>query len=250
MKKSLILFLTLICAASWGADKNETVVLIHGLARSSKSMDKMERILSADGYRVINVDYDSNSAPIETLTAQIFEEITPQLNPEQPLHIVTHSMGGIITRLYLTDHKLPQLQNVVMLAPPSKGSEVTDKLHKNFIYRWLNGPAGNQLTTDNTSLPNQLPPPDFNLGIIGGDRSINIILSCLIPGPDDGKVSVNRVNTQGASDFLLLHVTHACMMWNKSVIRQTRHFLEHGRFERTKTEEPLLIKQESKKGMI
>mgnify|MGYP001826332048 CR=1 FL=1 len=210
--------------------KHETVVLLHGMARSSKAMNKLEKKLIAAGYDVINHDYPSTKAPIEKLTTDAFNVLEPRIRDERIVHFVTHSLGGIILRQYLEDHDLPNLGRVVMLAPPSRGSEVPDKLGKTFLYKWINGPAGNQLGTGAEGLPLRLKAPDFELGVIAGDRSINPILSLLIPGPDDGKVSLARVKPATYSDYVQLHVTHACMMWNRDVLNQTLHFLEHGKF--------------------
>jgi len=193
-------------------------------------MKKIARELTREGYNVINIDYPSTTATVEILTKQIFDILEPQIRDAATVHFVTHSMGGIILRQYLQNHELRNLGRVVMLAPPSRGSEVTDKLGTIFLYKWINGPAGNQLGTGTKSLPLRLDVPVFELGIIAGDRSINPILSMLIPGPDDGKVSLKRVKPAAYSDYLQLHVTHTCMMWNPRVIAQTSHFLENGSF--------------------
>jgi triacylglycerol lipase len=211
--------------------KNETVVLLHGLIRSERSMRRMEQALQAEGYRVINHDYPSTSAPIAELTDDIFKALTPQIKDATTLHFVTHSMGGIILRQRLAHHTLPNLGRTVMLAPPSQGSEVPDKLGGNFIYNMLNGPAGNELGTGTNSLPRQLGPPTFELGIIAGDRTVNPILSLLIPGPDDGKVALARVKPPALTDFILIHATHTFMAKNQEVIAQTKHFLAHGQFK-------------------
>lgn len=211
-----------------GVKKQETVVLLHGLARSAKAMNKLEKKLNAEGYTVINHDYPSTSATIEELTADIFQTLEPEIADAETVHFVTHSMGGLILREHLENRKLPNLGRVVMLAPPSRGSEVTDKLGGVFLYKWINGPAGDQLGTNGHPL--RLKAPDFELGIIAGDRSINPILSMLILGPDDGKVAVARVRPAVYSDYLQLHTTHATMMWNRTVIKQTVHFLQNGRF--------------------
>ncbi len=212
------------------AAKGEIVVLLHGLARSSNAMNKMAKELQADGYTVINHDYPSTSATIEKLTVQIFQTLEPQIKDSETVHFVTHSMGGIILRQHLEEHELPNLGRTVMLAPPSLGSEVTDRLGNIFLYQWINGPAGNQLGTGTNSHPLRLKAPEFELGIIAGDRTINPILSMLIPGPDDGKVALARVKPAVYTDYIQLHATHACMVWNKNVIAQTKHFLEHGFF--------------------
>jgi len=210
--------------------KNETVVLLHGLCRTSRSMAKMEKALTAEGYNVINVDYPSRSATVEELTEQVFQGLEKKFPNLGKIHFVTHSMGGVLLNRHLEYHDFPNLGSVVMLAPPSRGSEVPDKLGDLKLYQWINGPAGNQLGTQGHPL--RLKAPEFKLGIIAGDRTINPILSMLIPGPDDGKVSLARVKPEKYSDYLQLHVTHACMMRNRRVINQTIAFLENGAFEK------------------
>lgn len=210
--------------------REETVILIHGLVRSSRAMEKMAETLRAEGYTVINQDYPSTTATIEKLTEQIFQSLEPELRDRPCIHFVTHSMGGIILREYLETHEITNLGRVVMLAPPSRGSEVADKLGGFFLYRWINGPAGNQLGTGINSVPFRLKTPEFELGIIAGDRTINPFLSMLIPGPDDGKVALARVQPDAYTDYIQLHTTHPCMVWNRTVIAQTIYFLEHGKF--------------------
>lgn len=239
MKKIiLILLIALTCSIAVrsvnhtfeGMIKDETVVLLHGLCRTSRSMAKMEKALVADGYNVINVDYPSRSASIEELSKQVFTPLSSKLQTATRVHFVTHSMGGILLRHYLETHEIETLGHVVMLAPPSRGSEVTDKLGDIKLYQWINGPAGNQLGTGTGSHPLRLKAPEFELGIIAGDRTINPILSMLIPGPDDGKVSLARVKPAAYTDYLQLHVTHACMMRNQKVIKETIAFLKDGMF--------------------
>lgn len=225
-----LILLTLLAALP--AAKGETVILLHGLARSSNAMNKMGRALQAAGYNVINCDYPSTTATIENLSIQVFQTLEPRIKDAETVHFVTHSMGGIILRQHLEDHDIPNLGRVVMLAPPSRGSEVADKLGSLFLYQFINGPAGNQLGTGTNSHPLRLKAPAFELGIIAGDRTINPILSMLIPGPDDGKVAVARVKPAAYTDHVQLHATHACMMRNKKVIAQTKNFLKHGQFNK------------------
>jgi alpha-beta hydrolase superfamily lysophospholipase len=196
-------------------------------------MSRLARCLAAEGYAVINCDYPSRTADIQTLATGLFDGLTPLLSAAPKVHVVTHSMGGVLLRVYLQDHALPNLGRVVMLGPPSCGSEVVDRLGALAPFGWLNGPAGGQLGTDANSVPNRLKPPDFELGVIAGDRSVNPILSMLIPGRDDGKVSVTRTQTAGMRDFIRLHVTHPFMMRNTRVICQTAHFLKTGRFQKS-----------------
>jgi hypothetical protein len=118
-----------------------------------------------------------------------------------------------------------------MLGPPNKGSEVVDKLGEMPGFYQLNGPAGMQLGTGPDSVPNALGTADFDLGIIAGTSSINWMLSSLIPGDDDGKVSVQRARLNGMRGFITLPVTHTFMMKNDAVIQQVTHYLQTGTFE-------------------
>lgn len=212
----------------------ENVILLHGLCRTSRSMAKTQRALTQAGYTVWNVDYPSRTTSIQTLAD---DAIGPAIacceqNGATKIDFVTHSMGGILVRSYLARHDVPNLGRVVMLAPPNQGSEIVDKLGGLALFKWINGPAGNELGTDKNSTPNRLGPADYPVGIIAGDRSINWINSLfLLPGHDDGKVTIPRTKLAGMSDFLVIHATHPFITHNHEAIRQTIQFLQTGKFK-------------------
>lgn len=230
------LLVCLLLQPPWAgaAHHSEFVILLHGLARSKKTMTKLQENLTRHGYTVLNVGYASRTKTVEAIAAdELSAAIADAVNRgAQKLHFVTHSMGGIILRYHLLHHPLPALGRVVMLSPPNQGSEVVDVFKDNFLFKWLNGPAGRQLGTSSDSLPIQMGAVDFDLGVITGDRSINWFLSCLIPGPDDGKVSVERAKIAGMNDFIVLHATHPFIMKNKAAISQVIAFLKNGQFTR------------------
>ena len=217
--------------------KSENVILLHGLCRTSHSMSKMQRALQDASYTVWNVDYPSRTALIPKLADDAIGKALAECrkNGATRIDFVTHSMGGILVRSYLARHTVPDLGRVVMLAPPNRGSEVVDKLGGFRLFKLINGPAGNEMGTDKNSLPNQLGPASFPVGIIAGDRSINWINSLLIPGPDDGKVSVKRARLDGMTDFIVIHATHPLIMRNSEAIRQTIAFLQTGTFTAVRT---------------
>ncbi len=227
----LLLMSSLISVSAEEEEKEEdTVVLLHGLARSSRSMLKMERALEADGYRVLNIGYPSREYTVEELARRVRRQIVAEVSEESRLHFVTHSLGGIIVRWMQQEEPLPRVHRMVMLSPPNHGSEVVDTLGDWRLFRWVNGPAGSQLGTGEDGIAARLGAPDFEVGVITGDRSINWILSRYLPGKDDGKVSVASARLEAMRDFRVVHTAHPFIMKNRRVISATRHFLAEGRF--------------------
>jgi triacylglycerol lipase len=216
------------------AKDSEAIILLHGLARTSRSMSKAAKLLAAYGYKVINVDYPSRSADISLLAQKYLDQALKQCDVGgiQKIHFLTHSMGGILLRDYLADHTVDKLGRVVMLAPPNQGSEIVDKLGGWKLFYTLNGPAGLQLGTGSSSVPNQLGPVNFELGVIAGSKTINPLLSRLIPGINDGKVSVSRAQVAGMKDFIVMPYSHPFIMRRKAAIGQALHFIQQGIFAR------------------
>ena len=215
-------------------DMDACVILLHGMGRTHRSMASMADHLADKGYRVVNQDYPSTQASIETLSQDIVAKTVRRCRserPSAPVHFVTHSLGGILVRYYLQTHHLPPGSRVVMLSPPNQGSEIADLLKDNVLYRWIMGPAGQQLGTGADAVPNRLGPVDVPVGIITGDSTLEPWFSSRLPGPDDGKVSVQRARLAEMADFLVVHKSHGFIMTDPEVIEQTAHFLEHGRFK-------------------
>lgn len=209
----------------------ECVILLHGLARSSHSMEALQESLIKEGYTTVNHTYPSREHAIEKLATLAIEPALKKCPENSKINFVTHSLGGILVRQYLSKHDIKNMHRVVMLGPPNKGSEVVDKLAKIPGFHFINGDAGLQLGTGKLSVPNSLGKANFDVGIVAGTKSINLILSSLIPNKDDGKVSIENTKLEGMADHIAMPVTHPFMMKNKAVIAQTLRFLKHGKFE-------------------
>lgn len=215
-------------------EQTECVIVLHGLARTASAMKKLAVALETD-YIVINNTYPSRKHTIERL-AEI--AITPALEhckSATKTHLVTHSLGGILARQYLSINKIENLGNVVMLGPPNQGSEIVDYfLASPFlasIFNLANGPAGQQLNTQESGKPKTLGAVDFSLGVIAGDKSYDPILSSILPSDSDGKVTVESSKVDGMVDHLTLPVDHTFMMRNDQVIEQVKYFLANARFD-------------------
>jgi pimeloyl-ACP methyl ester carboxylesterase len=213
--------------------KKETVVLLHGLRRTGRSMKKTAQALGEKGYFPVIVDYHSRRHAIEYLADEVLHEVLESLprGPSSRVHFVTHSMGGIIVRYYLKHHPMEELGRVVMLSPPNQGSELVDLLKDSPVFKILHGPAGQQLGTADRFLKS-LGPVHFELGVIAGLKTGDHVSGRIIPGPNDGKVGVERTKVPGMRDFLVVPYSHTFIMRPKAVIDQVAYFLRHGLFLR------------------
>ncbi len=210
----------------------DTVVLVHGMGRTKRSMNALAKHLSQQGFRGINFGYPSTRQSVETSTEQLREALQRDAGCRSgKVHFVTHSLGGIVVRALLKDQRPDNLGRVVMLSPPNQGSEVADRLRNNVFYQWATGRAGQQLGTEPHSVPNRLGEVNFPVGVITGSRSWNPLFSMWIEGPSDGKVGVARARVAGMLDFLVVPRTHTYIMRSRGVMEQVARFLREGRFE-------------------
>lgn len=214
------------------ARSGESVVLLHGLWRTERSMRHLAGHLREAGYPVHAIRYDSTERSPEELVGDLRGELARCCLDADRVHFVTHSLGGVLLRAVLSEAPPPNLGRVVMLAPPNRGSELADVVSGSATLRRLLGPVVPALGTRADSLPNRLPAADFEVGVIAGTRTWSPFRSWLIPATDDGTVSVASTRLEGMADFVTIPASHTFLLRSREAARQTLAFLTLGRFER------------------
>lgn len=214
------------------------VILVHGIMRSSKSMSDLAGELRQAGYTVFSFDYPSSQVGI-LAAAEYLDSVIRQLDGIDELHLVCHSMGGLIVRAYFAQHRDPRIRRVVMLGTPNTGAELADLLCTNLVYRVVFGPAGQQLVTSEQGLIPQLPAPPCEFAVIAGGRGTPSGWNPLIPGDDDGTVAVARTRLPGASDFIVVPAIHSFLPSHPEAMAAVVRFLEGGRLRASGERQPL-----------
>lgn len=221
---------------------NQQVVIVHGLARSAASMEDMSDMVKERGYRVCVVDYPTLVNNVETTlaksSAQIdkcvtdFEHKLAQDHEAGTIHFVGHSLGGLVIRSYLAEHQglveSDYMGKVVFLGTPNHGSDVAD-FFSNIYLLPLAGDTAKSLTTAQDSLPNRLPEPDYDFGVIAGTNSYPI-LKYMFKNDNDGLVSVNSTRLPGMQDFVEVDIKHDSLRSDPYVTQLIMNYLSNGRF--------------------
>ncbi len=217
----------------------EGVLLVHGITRSSKSMAAYRPPLEKAGFQVFPFDYPSTRVDLDT-AADYLHQVIESLDGIERLHVVAHSMGGVVTRTYRAKHQDERLNRLVLVGSPQKGAELADLMRgkANLVFKTIFGPAGQQLVTDSDGFLKKLPPPDVEFAVIAGGHPPNGF-NPLIPGDDDGIVSLESTRLSGAADFLFVESLHLALNRNEATHAATVRFLQLGKFREEGDSQPI-----------
>ncbi|MDR2439435.1 MAG: hypothetical protein LBE12_08725 [Planctomycetaceae bacterium] len=234
------------------------VVLMHGFAGNTKVTRHLAVWLKeqkAYDY-VFNVAYPSTMQPVLE-HALILDRIIKNLPPTiKRIDLIGHSLGCIVMRRYLSgpleadwcvsENPLEARKNftpdsrigrLVMLGPPNHGSILATKLiGKDPFRRLITGKSGDELGTDWDELQKTLGIPCCPFAIISGGRGDNIGFSLLIPGDDDGIVSTEGTQLEGAEEWIRFDVGHGEMLMTEEIFETCLQFLKTGSFHKMKNE--------------
>jgi hypothetical protein len=203
----------------------ETVVLLHGALMTGRVMGMLARRLKGCGYRTVFYDYPTRRHSMRD-NAQSLARFVTGLGAGR-VHLVGHSMGGMVILHALQLEPGMPPGRVVLLGTPVRGSGVARRLYSRAPGRWLLG-AGAE-----GGLLEALPDYDYgrDIGVIAGDLPVGVghLLGGL-GGQHDGTVAVRETSLECATDTLQVHSSHSTMLLSREVAGQVCNFLQQGRF--------------------
>ncbi len=208
---------------SSASDHRETVVLLHGIWMRAAVTRTLGERLDAAGYRVIRIDYASVHAPFSEHFSMLDRAFDGQ---HSAIHIVGHSLGGVLAMHYLLQR--PQLPpgRLVCLGSPLRGSMLAQRLERAGLGSLGLGHAREALTR---ALPDWEGTRE--VGVIAGTLALGMgMLLGPLNEPCDGTVAVRETQLPGVREHLTLRVSHTGLLYSKRTAEATVRFLRNGSF--------------------
>ena len=220
--------------------EKDIVITFNGIYGYEKQLRFIDEKLAEDGYSVVNIQYPTVDDKIAEMTDKyivpIIDEQVEKLNkinlerkaknlPELKINFVVHSMGSCLIRYYLKEHRLDSLGKVVLISPPSHGSQLADNPIADILWYFI-GPAVADMKTDENSFVNQLGKPTYPCYVLIGDKSNNFLYSMLIKGEDDGMVPLATAKIEGSPLKTIENTTHTSILEKQETVDEILKFLK------------------------
>lgn len=218
--------------------KGKCIVLIHGIMRDSKGFSRFQKEFQNQGYTVVPFEYPSTRIKIEK-SAKFLQYMLQSLEGIDEVNFIVHSMGGLLVRAWSANHTDPRIKRMVMLGTPNTGADLANLFRRGPIFRLFLGPAGQQLVSDPESTISNLPKPPMEFAVIAGGRSDKKGYNILIPGDDDGIVSVESTRLPGAADFDIVPCIHTFLVSHPGIYERCLRFLKTGCLHEDGTPHPI-----------
>lgn len=205
----------------------EAVVLVHGIWMARITLVPLQQRLRRAGFVPHILAYPSLRATPASNARRLGELVRRLRAPR--VHLVGHSLGGIVVMHLLEGEVPPRVGRAVLLGSPVGGSAVAHLLARSWLTRHLLGQSVER------GLLGEAPHADGRhpVGVIAGTLPVGV--GRLVPGltePHDGTVALGETRLPGAAETLTLPVSHTGLVLAPSVAREVAAFLRTGRFER------------------
>jgi len=214
------------------AGDNATVLLVHGLWYGRASLWYLARGLRRRGWRCRGFGYATVLGAPDTAVARLARHI--EALPDSTVHLLGHSLGGLVILEALRRHGLTlPAGRVVLIGSPVTGNRVARRMAGHRVLRPLLGRSAGMLSAGIGDLGDlgELPG-GREIGAIAGDRARGAgRLIAAHPGPGDGTVAVDETRLPGLADHCVLPVSHTGMVLSARVVAAVDGFLRSGAFD-------------------
>jgi len=207
--------------------KPDAVVLLHGAWMNQLVMAYLTHALRREGFAARALTYRTMSENLEDHLAQLVARIAALAAPR--VHLVGHSLGGVIALRYLQREPDKRVRRVVLLGAPVAGCRAAAALSRRSGGKFL---LGSSLAVWREPVDVSLPD-DVEVGVIAGTRAFGLgRMLVRLPAPNDGVVCVDETRLPAMRDYLVLPLAHSEMLVSPGAARQTAAFLRTGAFQR------------------
>jgi pimeloyl-ACP methyl ester carboxylesterase len=209
------------------ADSREAVLLLHGAWMNPLVMSYLAHALRREGFTAQTMGYRTMRDPLESHLSRLANRVA-RLEAAR-VHLVGHSLGGVIAMRYLQRIADRRVHRAVLLGAPVAGCRAAARFAEH---------AGGELMMGQSLAVWREPvdvavDPRFEIGAIAGNRELGLARMVVrLPAPNDGVVCLDETRFPGLRDHLVLPVGHTLMLMSSRVARQTVSFLRTGAFRR------------------
>jgi pimeloyl-ACP methyl ester carboxylesterase len=170
--------------------------------------------------------FSAANAGISRITARLADFVRELATPE--VHFVGHSLGGLVIHRFLERFPEQPPGRVVFLGTPSVASRAAEHASRFAPIAHLMGRS----VAEELLRPHERrwthPDP---LGIVAGTQPIGLgQLLAQFREENDGTIAVSETRMPGATDHIVLPVSHLGMLVSPRVAHETGLFLTQGHF--------------------
>lgn len=201
------------------------LILVHGLWMRGIALLPLARRLRARGFAVERFDHASITSDPERSIERLVRQI--RRDPSRPVHLVGHSLGGLLA-LAARERLQPGWEGrVVCLGSPLQGSGAARRLARHPASAWMLGRAQSLLQSGHRG-----DLAGSQVGMIAGRRALGLgRWFGRLDGANDGSVSVAETRSPGLADHIVIDASHSGLLFSAEAAERVARFLRDGRFD-------------------